>query len=38
MITVAFVGAGTDVTKSVPDYALVVGYPGRRVDGSAPSG
>ena len=25
----AFIGAGTVVTKSVPDYALVVGNPGR---------
>jgi UDP-2-acetamido-3-amino-2,3-dideoxy-glucuronate N-acetyltransferase len=27
----AFVGAGAVVTKSVPDYALVVGNPARRV-------
>lgn len=27
----AFIGAGTVVTKSVPDYALVVGVPGRQV-------
>ena len=27
----AFVAAGTVVTKSVPDYALVMGNPGRRV-------
>jgi UDP-2-acetamido-3-amino-2,3-dideoxy-glucuronate N-acetyltransferase len=27
----AFIGAGTVVTKNVPDYALVVGNPGRRV-------
>jgi len=26
----AFIGAGTVVTKSVPDYALVVGNPGRQ--------
>ena len=27
----AFVGAGAVVTKTVPDYALVVGNPGRRI-------
>ena len=27
----AFVGAGTVVTKDVPDYGLVIGNPGRRV-------
>jgi UDP-2-acetamido-3-amino-2,3-dideoxy-glucuronate N-acetyltransferase len=27
----AFVGAGAVVTKDVPDYALIVGNPGRRV-------
>jgi UDP-2-acetamido-3-amino-2,3-dideoxy-glucuronate N-acetyltransferase len=27
----AFVGAGSVVTKSVPDYALILGNPGRRV-------
>ncbi len=27
----AFVGAGSVVTKDVPDYALVIGNPGRRV-------
>ena len=27
----AFIGAGTVVTKEVPDYALVVGNPGRQV-------
>jgi UDP-2-acetamido-3-amino-2,3-dideoxy-glucuronate N-acetyltransferase len=27
----AFVGAGTVVTKDVPDYALVIGNPGRQV-------
>lgn len=27
----AFVGAGSVVTKDVPDYALVVGNPGRRI-------
>ena len=26
----AFIGAGTVVTKSVPDYALVIGNPGRQ--------
>jgi UDP-2-acetamido-3-amino-2,3-dideoxy-glucuronate N-acetyltransferase len=26
-----FIGAGTVVTKSVPDYALIVGNPGRQV-------
>ena len=27
----AFIGAGTVVTKDVPDYALIVGNPGRRL-------
>ena len=27
----AFIGAGTVVTKEVPDYALVVGNPGRQI-------
>ncbi len=27
----AFIGAGTVVTKDVPDYALIVGNPGRQV-------
>ncbi len=27
----AFIGAGTVITKDVPDYALVVGNPGRQV-------
>lgn len=27
----AFIGAGAVVTKNVPDYALIVGNPGRRV-------
>jgi UDP-2-acetamido-3-amino-2,3-dideoxy-glucuronate N-acetyltransferase len=27
----AFIGAGTVVTKEVPDYALIVGNPGRQV-------
>lgn len=27
----AFIGAGTVVTKAVPDYALVVGNPGRQI-------
>lgn len=29
--TFAFIGAGTVVTKEVPDYALVVGNPGRQI-------
>ena len=27
----AFIGAGTVVTKEVPDYALVVGNPGKQI-------
>ena len=29
--TYAFIGAGADVTKSVPDYALLVGNPARQL-------
>jgi len=27
----AFIGAGTVVTKEIPDYALVVGNPGKQI-------
>ena len=30
--TYAFIGAGSVITKNVPDFALIIGNPGKQVD------